>query len=113
MKACEATSNRTFVPSSEMKICQICFKDDFHCFKTLWQQEYGRHVAYVKHASSGSFRDKNDDFILQMKVRASTGSSPHEEKKDEHAKHHKRYKSSHDQFDCVSAKHDNFACLNG
>ena len=69
--------------------------------------------SFEKHASLDSFQDKNDDVSLQMKVGASTSSSPHEGKKDEHAKQHKRYKSSHDQFDCVSAKHDNFACLNG
>ena len=113
MKACEAISKRTFIPSSKMQICQICFKDDCHCFKPLLQQEDGRHAAYGEHASSYSFQDKNDDVSLQMKVVASTSSSPHEGKKDEHAKQHKRYKSSHDQFDCVSARHDNFACLNG
>ena len=48
-----------------------------------------------------------------MKVVASTSSSSHEDKKDEHSKQQKRYKYSHDQFDCVSAKLDNFACLNG
>ena len=59
------------------------------------------------------FQDKNDDVSLQIKVGASTSSSPHEGKKDEHAKQHKRYKSPHDRFDCVYARHDNFACLNG
>ena len=113
MKACEATLKRTFVPSYKMQICKICFKDDCHCFKPLLQQEYGRHAAYGEHASSDSFQDKNDDVSLQMKVGASTSSSPHKGKKDEHAKQHKRYKSSHDQFDCVSARHDNFAFLNG
>ena len=54
-KACEATSRRTFIPSYKMQICQICFKDDFHCFKHFLQQEYGRHVAYGEHASSYSF----------------------------------------------------------
>ena len=48
-----------------------------------------------------------------MKVVASTSSSSHEDKKVEHSKQHKRYKYSHDQFYCVSAKHDNFTCLNG
>ena len=96
-----------------MKICQICFKYDCHFFKPLLQQEDGRHAAYGEHASSYSFQDKNDDVSLKMKVVASTSSSPQEGKKDEHSKHHKRYKFSHDQFDCVSAKHDNFAYLNG
>ena len=48
-----------------------------------------------------------------MKAVASTSSSSHEDKKDEHSKQDKRYKSSHDQFDCVSAKLDNFTCLIG
>ena len=46
MKACEAISKRTFVPSSKMKICQNFFKDDFHFFKPFLQQEDGRHAAY-------------------------------------------------------------------
>ena len=95
------------------RICQICFKDDCHCFKPLLQQEYGRHAAYGEHASSYSFQDKNDDVSLQMKVVASTSSSSQEGKKDEHSKQHKRYKSFHDQFDCVSARHDHFTCFNG
>ena len=78
LKACEAISKRTFVPSSKMQICQICFKDDCHCFKPLLQQEDGRHAAYGEHASLDSFQDKNNDVSLQMKAGASTSSSPHE-----------------------------------
>ena len=99
LKACDAILKRTFIPSSKMKICQICFKYDCHCFKPLLQQEYGRHAAYGEHASSDSFQDKNGDVSLQMKVVASTSSSSYEGKKDEHSKQYKRYKSSHDQFD--------------
>lgn len=72
------------------QICQICFKDDCHCFKSFLQQEDGRHVAYGKHAMLCSFQDKNDGVSLQLKTGASTSSSPHGEKKDEHAKKHKR-----------------------
>ena len=86
MKACEANSKRTFVPSSMRQICQICFKDDCHCFKPLLQQKDGRYVAYGKHAILGSFQVKNDDVSLQLKNGASTSSSPHGGKKDEHAK---------------------------
>ena len=113
LEACDANLKRTFIPSSKMQIFQICFKYDFHCFKPLLQQEDGRHAAYGEHASSNSFQDKKGDVSLQMKVVASTSSSSHEDKKDEHSKQHKRYKSFHCQFDCVFAKHDNFACLNG
>ena len=77
------------------------------------EQEDCRHGAYGEHASSNSFQDKNDDVSLQMKAIASTSSSPHGGKMDEHAKQYKRYKSSDDQFDCVSARHDNFTCFNG
>ena len=63
--------------------------------------------------SLGSFQDKNDDVSLQLKAGASSSSSPHGGKKDEHAKQHKRYKSCHDQFDCVYTRHDNFTCFNG
>ena len=101
MKACETNLKRTFIPISKMQVCQICFKDDFHLFKPLLQQEDGKHAAYVKHASLDNFQDKNSDVSLQMKVVASTSSSSHEDKKDEHSKQHKRYKSPHDQFDCV------------
>jgi len=86
MKACEAISKRNFVPSYKMQICQICFKDDFHCFKPLLQQEDGRHATYGKHASSYSFQDKNSKVCLQMKAIASTSSSPQAGKKDEHSK---------------------------
>ena len=48
------------------------------------QQEYGRHAAYGKNASSDSFQDKNSDVSLQMKVVASTSSYSHENKNDEH-----------------------------
>ena len=85
-KACEAIWTRNFVPSSKMQICQICFKDDCHCIKPLLQQEDVRHATYGKHASSYSFQDKNDDVSIQMKVVASTSSSPQEGKKDEHSK---------------------------
>ena len=86
LKECDATLKRTFIPSSKMKICQICFKDDCHCFKPLLQQEDGRRASYGEHASSYSFQDKNDDVSLQMKAVASTSSSPQEGKKDEHSK---------------------------
>ena len=69
-----------------MKICQICFKDDCHCFKPLLQQEDGRQATYGEHANSYTFRDKNGDVSLQMKIVASTSSSSHEDKKDEHSK---------------------------
>ena len=44
MNACEAISKRTFIPSSKIKICQICFKYYCHFFKPLLQQEDGRHA---------------------------------------------------------------------
>ena len=113
MKACEATSKRTFVPSSKSQTCQVCLKVDCHFFKPLFQQEDCRHATYREHASSDNFQDKNDDVSLQMKARASTSSSPQEGKKDGHEKQHKRYKYSHSQFDYVSARHDNFSCLKG
>ena len=96
MKACEANSKITFVPSSMRQVCQICLKDDCHFFKPLLQQEYGRHAAYGKDAMLDNFQDKNDDVRMQLKTEASTSSSPHGGKKDEHAKQHKRYKSTHD-----------------
>jgi len=86
MQVCEVNSKRIFIPSSMRKICQICFKDDCHFFKPLLQQEDGRHAAYGKHAILGSFQDKNDDVSLQLKAGASSSSSPHGDKKDEHAK---------------------------
>ena len=86
MKACEKNLKRTFIPISKMKICQIFFKDECHCFKPLLQQEDGRHATYGEHASSDSFQDKNSDVSVQMKVVASTSSSSHEDKKDEHSK---------------------------
>ena len=73
----------------------------------------GRHIAYGEHESSNIFQDKNGDVSLQMKVVASTSSSPEEGKKDKHSKKYNRCKYFHDQFDCDSAKYDNFSCLNG
>ena len=95
MKACEATSKRTFVPSSKPQTCQVCFQVDFHCLKPMLQQEYCRHVDYGEHESSDSCHDINIDVSLQKKAGASTSSSPQEGKKDGHAKQHARCNSSH------------------
>ena len=95
MKACEATSKRTFVPSYNIQTCQACFQDDFHFFKPLLQQKDCRHATYGDLASSDIFHDINIDVSLQKKDGTSTSSSPQEGKKDGHAKQHMRYNSSH------------------
>ena len=33
IQECDANLKRTFVPSSQMHICQNCSKDDYHCLK--------------------------------------------------------------------------------
>ena len=76
------------------------------------QQVEGKHVAYGKPSSSNSFQDKNIDESLKRKVVSSTSSSSFEDKKDGHSMQQKRYNHSHDQFDYVSAKNDNFSCSN-
>ena len=81
MKESEATSKRTFVPSSKPQTCQVCFQVDFHCLKPMLQQEDCRHASYGEHSSSDNFQDMNTDVSLQEKAGASTSSSPHEGKK--------------------------------
>ena len=85
LNACNANLKRTFIPSSQMNICQNYFKNGFHCFKPSLQQVEGKHVAYGEHANLNNFQDKHSDESLKRKVVSSTSSSSLEDKKDGHS----------------------------
>ena len=76
------------------------------------QKIEGKNDAYGEPSSSNSFQDKNCDESLKKEVVSSTSSSSFEDKKDGHSMQQKRYNYSHDKFDYVLEKNDNFSFSN-